>query len=362
MNILHLIFSIEKGGAETYIYNLLDNAREDVNFFVICNHEGSMHEKLVNKCSHVEIIEMRNVFDIRAAKKIAHYCKSNHIHIIQTHFLRENYIGVLSKLFNPRVKVVWTTHLVVNNNWIIRFFNRIFSKFVDRIICVSKAVESSLIEEGISKEKTQVIYNGVDTHYFKPRERGPIREELGIGKDTLVLATVSRFKREKGHSFLIEGLKELKKYISDFKVLLVGEGEEEDFIRKKAQEYDLEDQVLFLGFRDDIPQILADTDIYISPSENEAISFSIIEALSCSVPVVATEVGGVPEIFEKGNGGILIPFGDVDRFVKAVMDLYSNRQLYDSIRSDSRNIVLDNFSQYNMLDKTYNLYWQLLDK
>ena len=95
MNILHLIFSIEKGGAETYIYNLLDNAREDVNF-VICNHEGACMKSL-NKCSHVEIIEMRNVL-ISGRQKIAHYCKSNHIHIIQTHFEGKLYWGPIKAI------------------------------------------------------------------------------------------------------------------------------------------------------------------------------------------------------------------------------------------------------------------------
>ncbi|GFN34310.1 glycosyltransferase [Tepidimicrobium xylanilyticum] len=360
MNILQIIFSIEKGGTETYLYNLLDNPEEDVNYFVICDHEGTNHEKILNRCSNVEIMKMRNVFDIVAARKVAKYCKENDIDIIQTHFLRENYISVLSKIFNPRVKIIWTTHLIAENNSIIKFFNRIFSKFVDRIVCVSKAVELSLIKEGISPDRIQVIYNGVDTDYFKPLGDGFIRDELNIEKDTLVLTTISRFRKEKGYSFLIEGLNELKKYIANFKALLVGEGEDQGFIREKVKEYDLENHVIFLGYREDIPEILAATDIYISPSENEAISFSIIEALSCGVPVVATEVGGVPEIFEKGHVGVLIPFGDKDRFAKVIVELYNNNQQLNSFKSNCRDMVIKNFSQISMLEKTHNLYYDLI--
>ena len=359
MNILQIIFSIEKGGAETYLYNLIDNLKENVNFFIVCDHRGSNHSKIEEKCKNVEIMRMNSVFDIKAAQKIATYCKVNNIDIIQTHFLRENYIGVLSKLFNPKVKVIWTAHLMAENKGIIRFFNKIFSKFVDRIICVSKAVEASLINEGISPNKTQVIYNGVDTNYFKPMEDNSIRDRLSIEDDTLLLATISRFNREKGHDFLIEGIKELKTYISNFKALLVGEGEEQDFIKEKVKRYNLEEQVAFLGYREDIPQILSAIDIYVSPSENEAISFSIIEALSCGKPVVATEVGGVPEIFNKGNCGILIPFGDTKTFAKAIIDLYNNNREYELIKSNSRDIVKKNFSQSNMLDETYNLYRRL---
>ena len=354
-----MIFSIEKGGAETYLYNLVDNLQENVNFFIICDHKGSNHQRIEKKCRNVEIIQMNNVFDIKAAKRIASYCKKNDIDIIQTHFLRENYIGVLSKLFNPKVKIIWTTHLIAENKGIIRFFNKIFSKFIDRIICVSKAVEASLVKEGVSPNKTQVIYNGVDTDYFKPREGNTIRNKLSIKDDILLLTTISRFNKEKGHDFLIEGLKELKNHILNFKVLLVGDGEEQEVIKEKVKKYDLENQVIFLGYREDIPQILSATDIYVSPSENEAISFSIIEALSCGKPAIATEVGGVPEIFDKGNCGILIPFGDTKTFAKAIIDLYNNNQEYELIKSNCRDIVKNNFSQSKMLEETYNLYNRL---
>lgn len=357
-----MIFSIEKGGAETYLYNLLDKLKEDVNFFIICNHEGTNHKELVNRCSNVEIINMRSIFDIRAAKKVANYCKANNIHIIQTHFLRENYIGVLAKLFNPKVKVVWTAHLIAENNSIIKFFNRIFSKFVDNIICVSKAAEASLIKEGISVEKTRLIYNGVDTAYFKPRKDVSIRKELNIGKDTLVLTTVSRFNKEKGHHFLVEVLRELTNYITDFKVLLVGEGEEKAFIQEKVRKYNLGKHVLFLGYRDDIPEILAATDIYVSPSMREAISFSIIEALACGIPVVATKVGGVPEIFEKGQGGLLVPFGDKEKFAKTIVNLWNDKLQYNFIKANCRDIVLENFSQAKMIEKTYKLYCELMEE
>jgi glycosyltransferase involved in cell wall biosynthesis len=355
-----MIFSIEKGGAETYLYNLVDNLKDNVNFFIVCDHKGTNHEKIEKKCKNVEIIKMNNVFDIKAARKIATYCKKNNIHIIQTHFLRENYIGILSKLFNPNIKVIWTAHLIAENKGIIRFFNKIFSKFVDKIICVSEAVKTSLVKEGIPLNKAQVVYNGVDTNYFRPMDDNTIRKELSIEDDTLVLTTISRFNKEKGYDFLMEGLKELKIHIPYFKMLLVGEGEEKDFIKEKVKEYDLQEQVVFLGYREDIPQILAATDIYISPSRNEAISFSIIEALSCSKPVVATEVGGVPEIFHKGNCGILIPFGDTKVFVESIMELYDNKN-YELVKSNCREIVKNNFSQNKMLEGTYKLYSKLAE-
>lgn len=361
MNVLQLIFSIEKGGAETYLYNLIDDLKYDVSYFVVCNHKGSNYEKMASKTKNFKIIKLNHVFDIRASIQIAKYCKINDIDIIQTHFLRENYIAVLSKLFNPKVKIVWTGHLIANNKKTIKFINKIFSKFVDKIITVSKAVKDSFIDEKISFEKIKVIYNGIDTDYFRPKKSNNIREELIIDKDTLLLTTVSRFHKDKGHEFLVQVLKELKNREIKFKMLLVGDGEEKQGIQSEIIKFNLTEEVIFLGYREDIPEILSATDIYISPSKSEAISFSILEALSCGNLVVATDVGGVPEIFSKGYCGKLLPYGDFKRFAEEIINLYNSKE-YNTKNQDCRDIVKDYFSKDLMLKETYSLYKELINK
>lgn len=362
MNILHLVFSFERGGAETYIINTIERMKEKgVNFFVVCNHKGTNHDKIEKTCSNVEIIEMKNILDIKAAYRVAKYCKNNNIDIIQAHFLRESFIAVLSKIFNPKIKVIWTMHLIYDEKRsLLRRMNRFFSKGANAIICVSEAVKHSLIKEGISAKKLVTVLNGVDTDYFKPVYEGNIRKELGIKKDDLLLTTVSRFQRVKGHDFLIDVLNELKNnYDIKFKALLVGDGEEMERIKRKVKDLDLTDNVIFAGYREDIPSILTISDIYISPSENEAISFSIMEALACEVPVVATEVGGVPEVINKGKCGVMTHYGDKKRFAKAVLDLYNNKQEYHEMKENSRMLIEENFSLKNMISETYNLYKSL---
>src|SRR5699024_7220853 len=100
------------------------------------------------------------------------------------------------------------------------------------------------------------IYNGVNTEYFKPINNNYLREKFQLDKETLVLTTISRFNKEKGHSFLIEGINELKNYFEGFKLLLVGDGEEENFIKQKVDRYNLNEHIMFLGYREDILQIL----------------------------------------------------------------------------------------------------------
>lgn len=362
MNILHLIFSFERGGAETYILNTIERMREKgVKFFVICDHKGSNHDKIEKVCSDVEIININSIFDIKAAYKIAKFCRANNIDIIQSHFLRESFAAVLAKFFNPKIKVIWTMHLIYEEKrGILNFLNRLFSRGTSAIICVSEAVRQSLEEKGINRKKLVTVLNGVDTGYFKPVYDANIREEFGIEKDEVLLTTVSRFQEIKGHDFLIDALNELNmNYDIKFKALLVGDGEEMDNIKNKVNKLGLENQVIFAGYREDIPRILTESDIYISPSKNEAISFSIMEALACGVPVVATEVGGVPEVINKGKCGIMVNYGDEKEFAKAIFQLYNNKSEYEEMKKNSRQLIEENFSLNNMIEKTYSLYRNL---
>lgn len=362
LNILHLVFSFERGGAETYIINTIERMKgKDVNFFVVCDHKGTNHDKIEKVCRNVAIIEMKNILDIKAAFRIAKFCRKNDINIIQAHFLRESFIAVLSKIFNPNIKVIWTMHLIYDEKRsLLRRMNRLFSKGTNAIICVSEAVKNSLLKEGISEKKLVTVLNGVDTDYFKPVKNSTIRKELEIEKDDILLTTVSRFQKIKGHDFLINVLNELKKnYNIKFKSLLVGDGEEMNKIKRKVKDLDLTDNVIFSGYREDIPNILTESDVYILPSENEAISFSIMEALACEVPVVATEVGGVPEVINKGKCGVMAHYGDEKRFAKAVFDLYNNKQDYEEMKKNSRILIEENFSLNKMINGTYNLYKSL---
>lgn len=363
MDVLQLFIGFEKGGAEKYIINIVEKLKKrNVNFHIICDHKGNNHEKAEKICNDVQLIKMRNIFDIIAAYKIARFCRKNNIKIIHTHFLRENIIAVISKLFNPNVKVIWTNHLIYEKSRLLKWINRKFSKYVSKIICVSEAVKKATIDEGISPEKTVVIYNGVDTDLFKPTYTKDIKAELGINKNEIVLTTVARFYEVKGYDFLLEALKELKKFNFNFKAILVGDGSDLIRIKEKSKRLGLDDNIIFTGYREDIPLILTASDIYLSPSKSEAISFSILEALSCKVPVVATEVGGVPEIFNKGKCGILVPYGEAKRFAESIYDLYNNKVKYYEIQQNVRDIIINHFSSDNMVNMTYELYTNVINK
>lgn len=365
MKVLQLIFSIEKGGAESYLFNLIDSSIDkkiDIEYHLITNHIGYNHDKLAKQVEKTTLIKMQSIFDIKAGYRIAQYCRKHKIDIIQAHFLRESYIAVLTKIFYPKVKVLWTMHFSHEKKSFVKVLNKALSYFTDKIICVSKAVKDTLINEGINSKKLNVIYNGVDTETFKPLNQQSIRKELNIRDEELLLITVARFHKEKGHEFLIDALSEFKKFDIPFKALLVGDGDELENIKSRVEDVNLKNQVIFMGFSEEIPKLLSTSDIYLSPSVNEAISFSILESLSCEVPVIATEVGGIPEVLSGTDCGYMVTYGDKIEFANKIKTLYTEKELYNLMKKNGRKLVLEKFSKEQMLVATYEQYKSLLKK
>jgi glycosyltransferase involved in cell wall biosynthesis len=144
-------------------------------------------------------ISLHHPFDIKASWKLAKICKKHSIDLIHTQYLRENYIAILSKLFNPRVKVLWTNHYVLWNNGLIRIFNRLFTLFQAGIIAVCTKGKEMLIQNGNSKHKINMIFNGVDTDYWSSASDSTMRREFGIDNNTFVMLCAARFVEVKGY-------------------------------------------------------------------------------------------------------------------------------------------------------------------
>ena len=152
-----------------------------------------------------------------------------------------------------------------------------------------EALEKNWTDAG----KIKVIFNSVDTGYWGRSEPSTIRHELGIDEKEFVIACMARFTEEKGQKFLVEALRRLKEMTSrSFKCILGGDGPLLEECKKMAADYGLWKDVIFIGYRQDMKNIYYGIDLYVSPSSNEAMSYSILEALACGVPVVATNVGG----------------------------------------------------------------------
>ncbi|TVP48873.1 MAG: glycosyltransferase [Gemmatimonadales bacterium] len=202
---------------------------------------------------------------------------------------------------------------------------RLTSGVPDRVICVSEAVREVVVErEGLSPDRTVVVRNGVASSppTLSGVELEALRDEFGLGPEHLVVGMVANLNRPvKGTKYFIEALPLIARQVPEARFLLVGEGAEREGLMARADELGVGDRTIFTGFRTDVDRLYSLIDVSVLTSLSEGLSITILESMSAGIPVVATRVGGNPELVDEGRTGLLVPPRDPETFAGAVVTL-----------------------------------------
>jgi len=367
LNILHLINHLGRGGSEKYICLLAKKLHNRLcKFYTAYSEEGGGRRLFEEAGIDLVRLEMRNPFDIKAAALLKALCASLSIDVVHTHFLRENYIAVLSKMLGNKVKVINTRHMLFENTrWVIAA-NRLFTRFDNKIIAVSNSVREQLLREGVNPGKVELIYTGIDLEEWSIPVTSDFRKEYGISDDEILVTSIARFSEEKGHDFFIDAIAYFKDHMEElgaasgkFRFVLAGDGELHDKIAKKAEALGLQNDIIFTGYISNIKNLLKSSDIFISHSKSESLGISILEAMAAGIPVIATNSGGAAEIVNsRFENGILINYGDKKALAEGLAELARKKELGKLYVENGRKIVREYFCLDKTAEETYNLYKQ----
>lgn len=231
----------------------------------------------------------------------------------------------------------------------------------DRLVTPSEYIadQVSRVALGLDKRKIRIINNGINTSEYANGDGARIRSELGLPPHSQVISLIGSIDK-KGHRAALQAIGKLTAQGKDLHLLLVGEGPKEDEARQMAERLSIASRVHFLGFREDIADILSASDLLLHPSESEGgLPLSIMEAMSAGVPVVASEVGGTKELVKHNITGLLVPVGDVERLVEAVSVLLTDKALARRLANTAKNLVDERFTFNRMVDNYLNLYTEL---
>lgn len=232
----------------------------------------------------------------------------------------------------------------------------------DRVVCVSDAVRATVLErEGLNDETLTVIRNGI-----APQRRAPGRQDarsaLGLATDDLVVGMVANFDRAaKGVDRFVESIPGIVRAVPSARFLLVGRGRNEPEVRALAHRLGVEDRLVMAGFRPDVETAYAAMDVSVLTSRTEGLSITLLESMDHGLPIVATDVGGNPEVVVHGTTGILVPVDDRALFARAVIDLLSDPEARRCMGERGRERVAKEFRISRTAERYAKLYDELLD-
>lgn len=364
MKILYLINYAGGGGTEKYVLDLLDGlTAAGEKCYLAYNIPGLLSEQAAKRKISSFQFEMKNSYDVKAAKTLARICSQNKIDIVHAQHTRELYVACLSKLFGNKAKVVFTNHLLSECGKARKLTNSVLARpLCSKFITVCEKGRELMDKNGFGTSKTVTIFNGINTK--RKDSYNNVREQLGIADDVFVITALTRYSPEKGVGFLIDSINELKKTAKrKFMLLIAGTGDMYGEMGQKIDDLGLNDVIMRLGYRNDTADLLESSDMFVNLSSTEALSFAIIEALSHGLPAVVTNVGGTCDIVNaQTDCGIAVSYGDTSMTAKAINAIMSDGALYEKYSANALKTASEKFSVSQMLEKTYSVYTSLIKK
>jgi glycosyltransferase involved in cell wall biosynthesis len=348
IRVVELLATGTNGGAQEHVVNLvsrIDRERYDVS---VCSlSPGSAVRKLERAGIPVCVIDVPD--DDRAIETVAAHLGAIRADVVHNHMYRAEIVGTqaawrVAEAGLPRPYVVGTVHSSRVRSEEDRAQVRRLTPRMDHLIAVSTSIVGKIAQEGRFGPPVSLIYNGVDLQrYDRQQPCCTLREEYGLPAEGPLVGVVARLEAEKGHLTLIDAWPGVLAEFPAATLLVVGEGSRCEALRAQAAELGISRSVVFTGRRDDVPAVTAALDVAVLPSYREAQGLTILEAMALSRPVVASNVGGIPEMIEDGRTGLLVPPHDPAALAAAITRLLRDHPLADTLARAGHDLVHERF-------------------
>ncbi len=366
---LHLISSGGFFGAEQVILTLAACNKNSGQIIGAINNQYNSHLEIIDESKKKElntiIFEAQGRFNFSTVREVLNFVKKNQIKIIHTHNYKANFIGFWVTLLSP-IKWVSTIHGWANIDTKLRwyeFLDGIILRFTNKLICVSQSNYNALLHKRYAKERLAVISNGINLNdYFKTNPDAYLKESLGIQSNDLVIAIVGRLSPEKGHSILIKAFNKIAMSYPNMKCLIIGDGPLRNDIEKHINDLKLNSRIIFTGIRKDMPPIYNICNILINSSYTEGLPLTILEAMACSVAVIATDVGAVSQVIEDQINGLLIKPGDWNLLAEKISFLLDDPSKRLQLAQEGEKKVRNSYSAEAMYSQYQKIYREIVYK
>lgn len=363
MNVLHVISGGETGGSRKHVVTLLSKFAPGTATLVVFQ-DGPLAAEARQAGIDVRLLTQSSRYDLSVLSKLVALIRHERFDLLHTHGPRANLYGALIK---RNITIPWMTTVhsdprldFMKSGWKGKWFTRLnvwALRKVDYFFAVSERFKESLVELGIAAERIQTIYNGIDFD-DAPRPHTLRRADLGLREEDLVIAMVARLHPIKGHALVFDALASLSD--PDMKLLVVGDGPLAAELREKAAQSGIGRQVQFLGFRRDVADIYALSDVALMASYSESFPLALLEAANERLPVISTDVGGVRQLIASSDMGWIVPVGDRAALAQAMREARSRKQELKTMGERLYEHASTHFSLQRLYEETVATYERVL--
>ena len=364
--VLLLVGDLEPGGAEHVVVSLAKSLDGATYAMSICSREGGSLEKGLEGISTILVPKQKNMsFDPVYLRALCRLILRERIDLVHSHLFGNDLYGMLAALITGR-RAILTIHGEDSLKTPLRqLFYRLASRLVSRIVTVSSSLHRRLTEDvGITSRKVTLIPNGIDVTVFRRRtDVDAKKRELGLPASGPIIGCVGNIKPVKAYDVLLNAAAQVIRKAPQARFLIIGEVYQfTDYMKELGALADchrLNGYVRFLGKREDLDELLPLMDVYVLCSRSEGRSIALLEAMASGRPIVATRVGGTPEVLEDGKTGLLVPPEDPYALAKAITLLLDDRSCAARLGEHARHAV-EQYSLAGMALRYAELYGEIL--
>jgi len=378
-NIFYLVTTFEKDGPGNVLLNSLKKIdRKQFNPIVACLYKGGNLEKDIGelgiKTFNLNMSSpLRGWLDLKTIFLLSKLFKADEVDIVHTHLVRATVFGGIASIL-ANIPFVATVHNMEEYfrdknifSLAVRVIEHNVLKHASKIVCVSNGVREYLLHHynKIDKEKVLTIHNGVDPSLFANQvNKDILHAEFNIPDKTIIVGCIARLHRQKGIIYLLQAAKEIILTCSNqnIKFVIIGDGEEKEDLYNFVKGNNLQNYIIFTGYRKDVLMLMPEFDIFVLPSLWEGLPMALVEAMATGLPCIATDVSGNSEIVVDRVTGFIVPPRSPIAISDAIKILIGNRNLRRSMGCNGCTRVINEFSAQKMAKEYEKVYLKILEE
>jgi glycosyltransferase involved in cell wall biosynthesis len=313
---------------------------------------------------NLSLLKQRFTLDPHVVIQARRVIREHDINLVQTHGYKANTLGFFLKAL-CRLPWIGFAHGFIEVSRKLRLYNRIdrlVLRRADMVVTVAESMKALLIRSGIAARKIRVVHNAVDSNEATaPDSRNEIRQRYGLTPSHKVIGVIGRLSPEKGQMVFLRAMEKTVRSIPGVKALIVGDGPDRAVLEAFCREKGLNEYVLFLGYQERIAAFYQVMDLLVLPSLSEGLPNTLLEAMTFGVAVLATRVGGVPEVVQDGNG-MMVPPNDPEALAGQMVELLGHDALRHAMGAKGKHSLYPRFAPHTRVRRIVGLYEELLSE